>query len=190
MYHIVAFLLANTNNCLVFVPRGDERVAMQTLRDIAPLCPGDPERLPLGVANSELASAMMRALDKLMELDGNTVTGSQAIYCENPEALLRLVQKLVDALMSQWEYAINHLPTELSHKQALSMKLGSGQLVFQKYEIAPPDATRDARLAQFDAELRRVRKEENRRDAPLVARAAAYWDEQLGEDEGDDDLDD
>lgn len=161
MHHNITSLIAfltNPENCLAFVPREDERVVRQTLWDIAPLCPGDPERLPLAVAASEDAPSMMEALDHLFRIHGSVVVGPQAIYCSDPSVLLLFAQTLRAAFMEgDSEYAFRAFPVELDEEHVLSMRIEDGDkgkvVFFEKHRI-PAQYQPPAETDELDAQSR------------------------------------
>lgn len=144
---IVAFLLANTKNRIVFVPcAGDEEVSM-ILRRIPAIAPGDPERLPLGVAPGDEPDETIFALNKLFGYHGIDVSGPQPIYCcSHPLTLLRLAQAFASLIKEELPKAAPkvappafkpHQPAFMQGKQVLCLRIQGGEVVTEIHDIPP-----------------------------------------------------
>lgn len=142
--NILNFLIANTKNCLVFVPgTGDEEV-LQILRRIPGVAPGDSERLPLGVVPGEETEESVCALRLLIELQGIEVVGPQPIYCDHRLTLFCLAQAIGSLLQQS---LLKPPPTVappvvqlcnlnfLSGKEVLSLRIKDGKVVTEFHDI-------------------------------------------------------
>ncbi len=148
MKNILAFLLANPANRLVFVPCDaglDGMRALRILRSIPEVAPGDPERLPLAVAPGDGPKETIWALNRLLALNGVGVIGSQPIHCSHLPTLLGITQaigsELIRSLPKPSPLALPvitpHNPQFMQGTQVLSLRILDGRVVTEFFDIPP-----------------------------------------------------